>query len=249
MDRPGKQNTIVDLLSRTQNCNNDVLVEYNFPNQYIFVVSIESHWFGNIASYLATGNLPSYMSPQEKRKVIQTSASYSWTNEELYKTRPNLIIRRCVREDEVQEILKACDDEPCGGHFINKRNIYKFLLLGYYCHSIFKDAKECVKRFDSFQRMGKLVPSNEMPLQPQVIIEPFEKWILDFVGPMNPPSRQKMYFLVYINYVKKWVESKALSSAIENVVVSFLFEDIFTRFGVPREIVIDQSSQFTSKLV
>ena len=50
-------------------------------------------------------------------------------------------------------------------------------------------------------------------------------------------------------YVTKWVEAKALVSATENSVVNFLYEDVFTRFGVPREIMTDQGSQFTSNLV
>ena len=97
--------------------------------------------------------------------------------------------------------------------------------------------------------MGKHVPSDEMPLQPQVLIKAFKKWALDFVGPINPPSRKKRYILVCKNYATKWVEAKSLPFSIENVVVSFHFEDIFTRFSVPREIVIDQGTQFTSKLV
>jgi len=84
--------------------------------------------------------------------------------------------------------------------------------------------------------MGKFVPSNEMPLQPQVLIEPFEKWTLDFVGPINPPSREKRYIRLCTDYVTKWVEYKVLPFATENVIVSFLLEDIFTRFGVPREL-------------
>lgn len=88
-----------------------------------------------------------------------------------------------------------------------------------------------------------------MSLQPQVLIEPFEKWALDFIGPINPPSKQKKYILVCTDYVTKWVEAKALFSATENSVVNFLYEDIFTRFVVPREILIDQGSQFTSNLV
>ena len=56
------------------------------------------------------------------------------------------------------------------------------------------------------------------------------------------------YILVCMNYVTKMVESKALFRATEKSVVEFIYEKIFTRFGVPREIVIDQGSQFTSKL-
>ena len=55
--------------------------------------------------------------------------------------------------------------------------------------------------------------------------------------------------MVCTNYVTKWVEAKALPFANEKSIVNFLFEDIFTSFGVPREIVIDQGSQFTSKMV
>jgi transposase InsO family protein len=49
--------------------------------------------------------------------------------------------------------------------------------------------------------------------------------------------------------VTKWVEAKDLPVASEQSVVDFLFNDIFTRFGVPREIVTDQGTQFTSHLV
>ena len=99
--RPGKQNTVVDFLSRIQNDNNDVHVEDNFPDEYIFIVYIKSPCFPDIYNYLAIGNLSSYLSPGEKINLIQISASYSWINEELYITELNLIIRRRVREDEV----------------------------------------------------------------------------------------------------------------------------------------------------
>ena len=149
LDRPGKQNTIADFLSRIQNENNDQPVEDKFPDEYLFAVSIKSPWYVDIANYLAIGKMPFHLTPREKRRIVHNSTSYSWINEELYKTGLDLIIRRWVREDEILEILKACHDEPCGGHFSNKRTAYKILLLGYYWPSIFKDTKEYVKRCDS----------------------------------------------------------------------------------------------------
>ena len=68
-----------------------------------------------------------------------------------------------------------------------------------------------------------------MPLQPQVVLEPFERWAMDFVGPINPPSNQKVYILVCTDYMTKWVEEKALIRASEEAVLAFLFENIFVR--------------------
>jgi hypothetical protein len=44
----------------------------------------------------------------------------------------------------------------------------------------------------------------------------------------------------------KWVEAKALIRASEEVLLSFLFEDIFVRFGFTRELVTDGGPPFTS---
>ena len=88
-----------------------------------------------------------------------------------------------------------------------------------------------------------------MPLLPQVMIEPFEKWAIVFIGPINPTSLSKKSILVCIDFVTKWVEAKAVSFATEKVVVDFLFSEIFTRFGVPREIVYENGLQFISNMV
>jgi transposase InsO family protein len=97
--------------------------------------------------------------------------------------------------------------------------------------------------------MGKPTAQDQMPLQSQVVIYPFNKWALDFVGPINTASKNKKYILVCTDYVTKWVEAKDLPAASEQSVVDFLFNDIFTRLGVPREILTDQGTQFTSHLV
>eukprot|EP00253_Pinus_taeda_P004651 PITA_04651 len=78
-------------------------------------------------------------------------------------------IRRCVREDEIFDILKACHDGPCGGHFADRRTGHKVLQTGYYWATIFKDAKKFVQACDSCQRAGcpeyvtKLVEVEALP--------------------------------------------------------------------------------------
>jgi len=94
--------------------------------------------------------------------------------------------------------------------------------------------------------MGQPNHRDEILLNPQVILEPFEIWALDFVGPINPPSNQKVYILVCTDYMTKWVEAKTLIRANEESVLAFLFEEIFVRFGVPRKLVTDGRPPFNS---
>lgn len=87
--------------------------------------------------------------------------------------------------------------------------------------------------------MGHPNAVNEMPLHPQVLVETFEKWTLDFVGPINPSSKKKIYISICIEYVTKWAEAKALFKANEQSVADFHFEYIFVHFGIPKEIFTD----------
>ena len=61
--------------------------------------------------------------------------------------------------------------------------------------------------------MGCPGQANEMLLQPQLVVEPFKRWALEFVGPFNLASNQKSQILVATDYVTKWVEAVALSRA------------------------------------
>jgi hypothetical protein len=111
---------------------------------------------------------------------------------------------------------------------------------------VITDANKYVWACDSCQRMGQPNHRDEMPLNPQIVIKPFEIWVLDFVGPINPPSNQKVYIVVCTDYMTKWVEDKALHRETKEAVIDFLFEDIFIRFGVPRELVTYAGPPFTS---
>lgn len=97
--------------------------------------------------------------------------------------------------------------------------------------------------------MGQPRKSDEMPLHPQLVLEPIEKHAIDFIRYLYPPSHQKVRILVFIAYVAKWVEAKAVAKTTEHVVVDFLSEDIFSRYSTPREIVSDGGAQFISHMI
>ena len=90
--------------------------------------------------------------------------------------------------------------------------------------------------------MGKPTKRDAQPLQPTISYEPFDKWGMDFIGPINPRSNQKNNILICIDYLTKWEEVKALRESNETAVVEFLNENILTRFRVPREVVTNQGA-------
>ena len=78
------------------------------------------------------------------------------------------------------------------------------------------------------------------------MVEPFDRWALDFVGPISPHSRKKAYILVCTDYMTKWIEVVALMKSNGQAVIDFLYGEIFTRFGVPKEVVTNGGPQFVS---
>lgn len=99
----------------------------NFPDEHLFSITSKNPWFADIAYYISSRILPSHFTSKQKKKIINDSARYTWINGDIFYTGPDLLIRKCIREDEIIDILKACHDESCGGHFAGKRTTYKVL--------------------------------------------------------------------------------------------------------------------------
>eukprot|EP00253_Pinus_taeda_P019076 PITA_19076 len=126
-DRPGKENPVADFLSRIPKSIEKATVEDQFPDEHLFVVAVRTHWYADVANYLAVGKLPKHLTPQERKQIVQKSTRFSWIWGYLFHTGVDMEIRRCIREDEIFDILKACHDGPCGGHFAEKRTTHKVL--------------------------------------------------------------------------------------------------------------------------
>ncbi|RVW63895.1 Retrovirus-related Pol polyprotein from transposon 17.6 [Vitis vinifera] len=171
-------------------------------------LSRKTPWYAHIANYLVTGEVP------------------------------NQIIRKCVPEEEQQGILSHCHESACGGHFASQKTAMKVLQSGFSWPSLFKDAHTMCRSCDRCQRLGKLTRRNQMPMNPILIVDLFDVWGIDFMGPF-PMSFGNSYILVGVDYVSKWVEAIPCKHNDHRVVLKFLKENIFSRFGVPKAIISD----------
>ena len=55
------------------------------------------------------------------------------------------------------------------------------------------------------------------------------------------------YILVVVDYVSKWVEVVSTWTIETRVVIKFLREDIFFRYGMPTAIISDQGTHFDNR--
>ncbi|RVW68644.1 Transposon Tf2-2 polyprotein [Vitis vinifera] len=246
-DKKGVENVVADHLSRLVIAHNSHPLPINddFPEESLMFL-VKTPWYAHIANYLVTGEIPSEWNAQDRKHFFAKIHAYYWEEPFLFKYCADQIIRKCVPEDEQQGILSHCHENACGGHFASQKTAMKVLQSGFTWPSLFKDAHIMCRNCDRCQRLGKLTKRNQMPMNPILIVELFDVWGIDFMGPF-PMSFGNSYILVGVDYVSKWVEAIPCKQNDHRVVLKFLKENIFSRFGVPKAIISDGGAHFCNK--
>jgi len=94
------------------------------------------------------------------------------------------------------------------------------------------------------ERVGK-VPLGKMP----IIETPFDRVAVDLVGPIHPETdKGNRYILTMVDYATRYPEAVPLKD-IKTETVAEAMVNMFTRVGVPKEILSDQGSQFLSAVM
>nr|GEV13682.1 reverse transcriptase domain-containing protein [Tanacetum cinerariifolium] len=196
----------------------------------------------DFANYHVGNFIVKGMTSQLKNKFFKDVKHYFWDDPFLFKIFVDQVIRWFVHGKKALDILEACHNGPAGEHHganLTAKNVFD---AGFFWPTIYKDAHELVKNYDSCQRQGKISQRDEMPQNSIQICEIFNVWGIDFMGPF-PSSQGNKYILVAIDYLSKWVEAKALLNNDARVVCKFL-KSLFSRFGAPRAIISDRGTHF-----
>ncbi|KAJ0520261.1 putative nucleotidyltransferase, Ribonuclease H [Helianthus annuus] len=212
-DKKGAENVAADHLSRLENLESDESDEDeigdSFPHETLMFVKPEDEgmlWYADIVNYLKEKVIQPEMSFHQRRKLIADSKYYFWDDPHLFRVGVDQVVRRCIAGEERMQVLRHCHEGPTGGHYGASYTARKVLDSGFYWPTVFRDAHELVRSCDACQRVGNISSRNEMPQNPMQVVEVFDIWGIDFMGPF-PMSRGNRYILVAIDYVSKWVEA------------------------------------------
>ncbi|XP_070009050.1 uncharacterized protein [Nicotiana sylvestris] len=114
------ENQVADHLSRLKDAGRqkeDLEINDAFPDEHIMALSNTfAPWYANIANFLVSDHVPEGLEAYQKKTFLRECRHYYWEEPFLFCNYADNIIRRCVLEDEVMPILKACRDSSVGGH-------------------------------------------------------------------------------------------------------------------------------------
>ncbi|KAJ8023314.1 hypothetical protein HOLleu_35700 [Holothuria leucospilota] len=160
------------------------------------------------------------------------------------------VFRQLVVPKEFREIvLRLAHGSPMAGHMKTKKTLDR-VLTSFYWPGVHWDVNRYCMSCDVCQNtipkgLVQKVPLGTMPLMDT----PFKRVAVDIVGPLQPiTDRGNRYILTIVDYATRYPEAVPLKRIDAEIVTEALFE-VFTRVGVPAEVLTDLGTQFTSRVM
>ena len=158
----------------------------------------------------------------------------------------DLVVRVVVPVNRRQQVLQMGHSSSIAGHFGVKKTHAK-IARHFVWPGLWTQVKAYVRTCEGCQLAAKQHKSRA-PLQPLPCVgEPFQKVAFDLVGPLPRTSSGHKYLLTAMCLFTKFPVAIPLKK-VDNVSVLDAMMQIFSRYGMPSELLTDQGSVFTSKL-
>ena len=96
---------------------------------------------------------------------------------------------------------------------------------------------------------GRSSPSRPHGKLTKVVVgEPLDMVAVDILSGLPSTPENDKYILVITDYFTKWAEAHPLKDAEAPTCMRALYNNFFSRFGLPRQLYTDQGKNFESKL-
>ena len=153
--------------------------------------------------------------------------------------------RVVVPEGRRLQVLQMAHSGLAAGHFGFKKTFAR-ISRHFLWPKMWGQVKEYVRTCVGCQRAARQDRA-KAPLQPLPCVgEPFEKVAFDLVGPLPKTSSGNRYLLTVMCLYTKFPDAIPLRR-VDNQTVLEAMMTVFTRYGLPKVLLTDQGSVFTSK--
>ncbi|GFO41784.1 gypsy retrotransposon integrase-like protein 1 [Plakobranchus ocellatus] len=159
----------------------------------------------------------------------------------------NVDVKQVVLRKPLREyVMLVAHDSISGAHLGISRKKDK-VLCNFYWPRVDGDVTRYCRSCDVCQQTVKKGTVPRVPLEKVPLIDtPFKRVAIDLVGPMSPPNEAgHRFILTLVDYATRFAESVPLHK-IDKESVTEALVDIYSRLGVPEEVLSDQGTQFIS---
>ncbi|VFQ70685.1 unnamed protein product, partial [Cuscuta campestris] len=174
-------------------------------------------WMDDLVRYYMTGQFPE--DEDRVRKVKLRAPRFQMLDGRLYKRAFGGPLLRCLTRAETERVIAEVHEGVCAAHQMSRTLAQRIILLGYFWPTMNQDCEMC--KGARLARFG-----------------------MDIIGAFPQAQGRKKYVMVAIDYFTKWVEAEAYATITTKQCQRFVWKNIITRFGSPRNIVTDNGPQF-----
>ncbi|ROT74625.1 hypothetical protein C7M84_006869, partial [Penaeus vannamei] len=196
-----------------------------------------------------------------RRKLAEKSLNRSFNEETCFIERNKRIYRRVLAlngEERLQFVVPARyrlavfrlgHHSALGGHMGQKKTLDR-IQAEFFWPGMGQEISRLVRSCDICQKTSDRGRVKPAPLKPMPLIsEPFERVAVDIVGPIHPRASDGCkYILTLVDFSTRWPEAVPLRN-IDAVTVAEAMVEIFCRIGIPRQVLSDRGTQFTSAMM
>lgn len=190
----------------------------------------------------ATNNNRQEESSEEEQEDLQEDEHIDTT---IHMKRPKPIL--ITEENKKKALLYEYHDTPFGGHS-GTWKMYNRMALKYCWPNLNKDMKQYIKNCKTC-RLNKSSTNTKVPLASTTTAsKTFEKIAIDLVGPLPMTENGNKYLLTFQDELPKFSGATPLKDIEAKTVVKALMDCFITIYGIPKSILTDRGSQFTSEM-
>ena len=154
-----------------------------------------------------------------------------------------IMLPTCLRN----KVMTIAHDSVWAGHLgINKTQAR--VLNHFYWPGIYGDIRRFCRSCEVCQKVCSTKPSKNSLISMPVISTPFSRVAIDIVGPLVKSKRNNRFILVAIDMATRYPDAIPLRTIDADRVAEALIE-IFSRTGLPSELLHDQGTNFMSKVM
>ena len=146
-----------------------------------------------------------------------------------------------------RSILRAMHDDAMGGHLGYQKTYFK-IKHSFYWPLMANEIKDYISTCTLCQLRKSPPKTRRAPLMPiELAKKPFDRIAMDLIGPLNTSSKGNNYILTVVDYCTKYAEAIPIPDKSCQTVTEAVFENIFCRYGMAKELLTDKGGEFTGR--